>query len=143
MTTLRIENFETLADIEQQINEYSICYPGRISELTMTAECFDKIKFICSTLAGRNLGRNEDKTARLFGFPIRVINSVMTFTLEIPVDDGVYWGLPLDWLLCHCVPEALMLCDGDWLSPIGTRIDPAEWLWGDEIRWAGKFMEGK
>ena len=67
----------------------------------------------------------------------------MQFTPEIPVDDGIYWGLPLDWAHGHLVPEALMLCDGWWLCPLGNRIDPTEWLWGDEIRWAGKFVEGK
>jgi hypothetical protein len=60
----------------------------------------------------------------------------MEFSREIPVEDGCYWCLPYGWEDGrNLVPEALMLSDGDWLSPCTGCIDPTEWLFGDEIRW--------
>ena len=68
----------------------------------------------------------------------------MEFSREIPVEDGVYWCLPIDWAdQRNYVPEALMCSDGDWLSPCTGCVDPTEWLFGDEIRWVGKFRETK
>ena len=38
----------------------------------------------------------------------------MEFSREIPVEDGVYWCLPIGWEdQRNLVPEALMCSDGD------------------------------
>lgn len=78
MTSIHISSFETLLDIEKQINQAEICLPDRLDEITMTKDSFDKLKILTSKLniCRFPCERKEVKQIALFGIPVKITDEV-------------------------------------------------------------------